>query len=203
MWQALAIDTDDVVRSSAGRRHIEAFLRDELFAPLPVDGIDHLLLLSPAVNFHSLIYQLRPDVNATVHLHSRHISVLSSTSTPSGCTTSLPCSRPLAMNLTPKCLLKFAVESAVQGSESLAKVSGGGPGSAAEIDIAFFPLDDHVAATSDVVEVRPPALHVRALNVELHGVRVGSGRRLPQQALDDLIAHDHRPSVVTVIHHRT
>lgn len=37
--------------------------------------------LSPAVNFHSLIYQLRPDVNAIVHLHSRHISVLSSTST--------------------------------------------------------------------------------------------------------------------------
>jgi hypothetical protein len=78
-----------------------------------------------------------------------------------------------------------------------------GPGSAAEIDIAFFPLDDHVAATSDVVEVRPPAFHVPALNVELHGVSVGSGRRLPQQALDDLIAHGHRPSVVTVIHHRT
>lgn len=48
-------------------------------------------VLSPAVNFHSLIYQLRADVNAIVHLYSRHTSVLSSTSTLSGCTTSLPC----------------------------------------------------------------------------------------------------------------
>lgn len=36
--------------------------------------------LSPAVNFHALIYQLRPDVGAIVHLHSHHISVVSSTS---------------------------------------------------------------------------------------------------------------------------
>jgi L-fuculose-phosphate aldolase len=35
--------------------------------------------MSPAVNFHALIYQLRPDVNAIVHLHSHYISVLSST----------------------------------------------------------------------------------------------------------------------------
>ncbi|MCU1401582.1 MAG: class aldolase/adducin family protein [Acidimicrobiales bacterium] len=35
--------------------------------------------LSPAVNFHALIYRLRPDVNAIVHLHSHYISVLSST----------------------------------------------------------------------------------------------------------------------------
>ncbi|MCU1393932.1 MAG: class aldolase/adducin family protein [Ilumatobacteraceae bacterium] len=35
--------------------------------------------LSPAVNFHALIYRTRPDVNAIVHLHSRYISVLSST----------------------------------------------------------------------------------------------------------------------------
>lgn len=34
--------------------------------------------LSPAVNFHALIYRLRPDVNAIVHVHSHHISVLSS-----------------------------------------------------------------------------------------------------------------------------
>jgi L-fuculose-phosphate aldolase len=34
--------------------------------------------LSPAVNFHGLIYQLRDDVNAIVHLHSHYISVLSS-----------------------------------------------------------------------------------------------------------------------------
>lgn len=42
----------------------------------PVEG-EHEL--SPAVNFHSLIYRLRPDVGAIVHLHSHHISVLSST----------------------------------------------------------------------------------------------------------------------------
>ncbi len=40
--------------------------------------------LSPAVNFHSLIYQRRPDVGAIVHLHSRYISVLSSTATTVG-----------------------------------------------------------------------------------------------------------------------
>jgi L-fuculose-phosphate aldolase len=34
---------------------------------------------SPAVNFHARIYQLRPDVNAIVHLHSHYVSVLSST----------------------------------------------------------------------------------------------------------------------------
>jgi L-fuculose-phosphate aldolase len=34
--------------------------------------------LSPAVNFHALIYQRRPDINAIVHVHSHHISVLSS-----------------------------------------------------------------------------------------------------------------------------
>ena len=34
--------------------------------------------LSPAVNFHALIYQRRPDVNAIVHVHSHHVSVLSS-----------------------------------------------------------------------------------------------------------------------------
>ena len=34
--------------------------------------------LSPAVNFHSLIYQRRPDVNAIVHVHSHFVSVLSS-----------------------------------------------------------------------------------------------------------------------------
>jgi L-fuculose-phosphate aldolase len=34
--------------------------------------------LSPAVNFHALIYRLRDDVNAIVHLHSHYISVLSS-----------------------------------------------------------------------------------------------------------------------------
>ena len=36
------------------------------------------LSFSPALNFHARIYQLRPDVNAIVHLHSRHLSVLSS-----------------------------------------------------------------------------------------------------------------------------
>jgi L-fuculose-phosphate aldolase len=37
------------------------------------------LKMSPAVNFHALIYQQRPDVNAIVHLHSHYVSVLSST----------------------------------------------------------------------------------------------------------------------------
>jgi L-fuculose-phosphate aldolase len=36
------------------------------------------LAMSPAVNFHARIYRERPDVNAIVHLHSHHISVLSS-----------------------------------------------------------------------------------------------------------------------------
>lgn len=34
--------------------------------------------LSPAVNFHALIYRLRPDVNAICHVHSHFVSVLSS-----------------------------------------------------------------------------------------------------------------------------
>ena len=38
-----------------------------------------LMPFSPAANFHARIYQLRPDVNAIVHLHSHFISVLSST----------------------------------------------------------------------------------------------------------------------------
>jgi len=37
------------------------------------------LSFSPAVNFHARIYELRPDVNAIVHLHSHFVSVLSST----------------------------------------------------------------------------------------------------------------------------
>jgi L-fuculose-phosphate aldolase len=37
------------------------------------------LKLSPAVNFHARIYAQRPDVGAIVHLHSHHVSVLSST----------------------------------------------------------------------------------------------------------------------------
>ncbi len=36
------------------------------------------LAFSPALNFHARIYQLRPDVQAIVHLHSRYLSVLSS-----------------------------------------------------------------------------------------------------------------------------
>jgi len=40
--------------------------------------------LSPAVNFHARIYRLRPDVGAIVHLHSHHVSVLSSTERPVG-----------------------------------------------------------------------------------------------------------------------
>jgi L-fuculose-phosphate aldolase len=36
------------------------------------------LAMSPAVNFHARIYRERPDVHAIVHLHSHHISVLSS-----------------------------------------------------------------------------------------------------------------------------
>jgi L-fuculose-phosphate aldolase len=40
--------------------------------------------LSPAVNFHALIYRLRPDVNAIVHVHSHYISVLSSLGVPVG-----------------------------------------------------------------------------------------------------------------------
>jgi L-fuculose-phosphate aldolase len=40
--------------------------------------------MSPAVNFHALIYRLRPDVEAIVHLHSHYISVLSSLDTTVG-----------------------------------------------------------------------------------------------------------------------
>ncbi len=36
------------------------------------------MAFSPALNFHARIYELRPDVNAVVHLHSHHLSVLSS-----------------------------------------------------------------------------------------------------------------------------
>jgi L-fuculose-phosphate aldolase len=35
--------------------------------------------LSPAINFHALIYKTRPDVRSIVHLHSHYLSVLSST----------------------------------------------------------------------------------------------------------------------------
>lgn len=41
-------------------------------------AIEGHLAMSPAVNFHALIYQRRPDVNAIVHVHSHYISVLSS-----------------------------------------------------------------------------------------------------------------------------
>jgi L-fuculose-phosphate aldolase len=37
------------------------------------------MAFSPAVNFHAEIYQVRPDVEAIVHLHSHFVSVLSST----------------------------------------------------------------------------------------------------------------------------
>jgi L-fuculose-phosphate aldolase len=40
--------------------------------------IEGELSFSPALNFHARIYQLRPDVNAIVHLHSHYLSVLSS-----------------------------------------------------------------------------------------------------------------------------
>ncbi len=42
------------------------------------------LPMSPAVNFHSRIYQLRPDVDSIIHLHSHFISVLSSVAKPVG-----------------------------------------------------------------------------------------------------------------------
>lgn len=41
--------------------------------------VEGALNFSPALNFHARIYQLRPDVNAVVHLHSHYLSVLSST----------------------------------------------------------------------------------------------------------------------------
>jgi L-fuculose-phosphate aldolase len=37
------------------------------------------MAFSPAVNFHARIYELRPDVEAIVHLHSHYVSVFSST----------------------------------------------------------------------------------------------------------------------------
>ena len=42
------------------------------------------MAFSPAVNFHALIYERRPDVEAIVHLHSHYVSVLSSTGRPIG-----------------------------------------------------------------------------------------------------------------------
>jgi L-fuculose-phosphate aldolase len=43
-----------------------------------LNAIQGALAMSPAVNFHARIYRERPDVNGIVHLHSHHISVLSS-----------------------------------------------------------------------------------------------------------------------------
>ena len=43
-----------------------------------LEPLEGELAMSPAVNFHARIYRERPDVNAIVHLHSHHISVLSS-----------------------------------------------------------------------------------------------------------------------------
>jgi L-fuculose-phosphate aldolase len=40
--------------------------------------IEGELSFSPALNFHARIYELRPDVEAIVHLHSHYLSVLSS-----------------------------------------------------------------------------------------------------------------------------
>lgn len=51
---------------------------------LELNAVEGQHELSPAVNFHALIYQLRPDVGAIVHLHSHHISVLSSIEQPVG-----------------------------------------------------------------------------------------------------------------------
>lgn len=45
---------------------------------LSLQVLEGELSFSPALNFHARIYALRPDVNAIVHLHSRHLSVLSS-----------------------------------------------------------------------------------------------------------------------------
>jgi L-fuculose-phosphate aldolase len=43
-----------------------------------LEVVEGELSFSPALNFHARIYELRPDVNAIVHLHSHHLSVLSS-----------------------------------------------------------------------------------------------------------------------------
>lgn len=45
---------------------------------LDLEVVEGELSFSPALNFHARIYQLRPDVNAVVHLHSHYVSVLSS-----------------------------------------------------------------------------------------------------------------------------
>ena len=47
---------------------------------LDLGALEGELAMSPAVNFHARIYRERADVNAIVHLHSRYVSVLSSTS---------------------------------------------------------------------------------------------------------------------------
>ena len=44
-----------------------------------LEPIEGELAFSPAVNFHARIYQERPDVGGIVHVHSHHVSVLSST----------------------------------------------------------------------------------------------------------------------------
>lgn len=41
-------------------------------------ALEGSLAMSPAVNFHALIYRRRPDVQAIVHIHSHYVSVLSS-----------------------------------------------------------------------------------------------------------------------------
>lgn len=45
---------------------------------MALEVVEGELSFSPALNFHARIYELRPDVNAIVHLHSHHLSVLSS-----------------------------------------------------------------------------------------------------------------------------
>jgi L-fuculose-phosphate aldolase len=45
---------------------------------LQLQVVEGELSFSPALSFHARIYELRPDVNAIVHLHSHHLSVLSS-----------------------------------------------------------------------------------------------------------------------------
>ena len=49
-----------------------------------LDVLEGAHAMSPAVNFHALIYRLRPDVEAIVHLHSHYVSVLSSLETTIG-----------------------------------------------------------------------------------------------------------------------
>lgn len=45
---------------------------------LSLQVVEGELAFSPALNFHARIYEQRSDVNAIVHLHSHHLSVLSS-----------------------------------------------------------------------------------------------------------------------------